>query len=184
MLVRAAFFVALLQLGGPSTSRSPETDTRSSTLTRRCFVAGTAGITIPAVRAQTKTKLSYGHSAATDFVTVVVAAEQGMFARRGVEIDVNGSQIVPSDIGMRASGFTRGASSLDHARHSTTRYPPQAPARAAASRPNRLTRLAPRREWQPDGRPAGDRSRRSGPWIAFPFCGPGTDAFGSAPSAL
>ena len=57
-------------------------------LTRRTFVAGATALALPFARAQTATKVAYGYSAVTDFATVFVAAEQGMFAKNGIDIDL------------------------------------------------------------------------------------------------
>lgn len=46
-----------------------------------------ASITLP-VRAQSNTKISFGYTAVSDFASVFVAAEEGFFQKRGLEVEL------------------------------------------------------------------------------------------------
>jgi len=61
-----------------------------SNLDRRSFLAGAAAMAAATTSAWAgpTTKLVYGYSAVTDYATVFVAAEQGFFSRRGVDIEL------------------------------------------------------------------------------------------------
>lgn len=67
-------------------------------LSRRAFVAAAAGLAFSGSRAQTGVKLSYGYSAVTDYATVFIAADQSMFAKRGIDIDLHFIPLNPTII--------------------------------------------------------------------------------------
>lgn len=76
------------------------------TLTRRQLIAATAGcLSFPGVlRAQSAVKLAYGYSAVTDYATVFVAAEQGLFAKNGIDIELRFIPINPTIVPAIQSG--------------------------------------------------------------------------------
>jgi len=51
------------------------------------LAAGTAALALPPVRAQATTKLVFGYTAVTDFATLFIAAEEGLFAKRKLEVE-------------------------------------------------------------------------------------------------
>lgn len=53
----------------------------------QALAAGTAALAVPAVRAQATTKLVFGYTAVTDFATLFIAAEEGLFAKRKLEVE-------------------------------------------------------------------------------------------------
>jgi len=55
---------------------------------RTALVALTAATALPAVRAQAPTKVVYGYTAVTDFASVFVAAEEGYFRKRGLDVEL------------------------------------------------------------------------------------------------
>ncbi|MEO6276452.1 ABC transporter substrate-binding protein [Roseateles sp.] len=75
-----------------------------STLNRRSFVAAGVGTALPLARAAEPTRLAYGYSAVTDFATVFVAAEHGMFARQGLDVDLRFIPLNPTILPAVQSG--------------------------------------------------------------------------------
>lgn len=74
---------------------------------RRFFVrTGTAAATLaaPALVARAATKLSYGFSAVSDFATVFIAADEGFFAKRGLEVEPRFIPINPTIVPAIQSG--------------------------------------------------------------------------------
>lgn len=70
------------------------------TLTRRRLLIGgsalAAGLAAPAVRAQSTTAIAYGYSAVTDFATVFLAIDEGLFAKRRLEVEAKFIPINPT----------------------------------------------------------------------------------------
>lgn len=78
-----------------------------SNLDRRSFLATTAALAAaatPSAGAQPTTKLVYGYSAVTDYATVFVAAEQGYFAKRGIDIELRFIPLNPTIVPAVQSG--------------------------------------------------------------------------------
>ncbi|WP_457442406.1 ABC transporter substrate-binding protein [Roseateles sp. P5_E4] len=76
-----------------------------SILNRRTFVAAAVGTALSAARAaEQPTKVAYGYSAVTDFATVFVAAEQGMFAKHGIDIELRFIPLNPTILPAIQSG--------------------------------------------------------------------------------
>ena len=50
-------------------------------------VAGAAALALPAVRAQSFPKITFGYTAVSDFASLFVAAEEGFFAKRKLEVE-------------------------------------------------------------------------------------------------
>lgn len=65
--------------------------TACRTVPRRTVLLGgaafAAGLATPALRAQATTKVVYGYSAVSDFASVFVAADEGFFTKRGLELE-------------------------------------------------------------------------------------------------
>lgn len=85
-----------------------------------------AGMHAPLVRAQATTKVVYGYSAVSDFATVFIGADEGLFAKRGLEVEPKFIPINPTIIpgiesgslqmgGPTPSGYLQSVDSgLDH----------------------------------------------------------------------
>lgn len=58
------------------------------TLKRRSLLWALAAATAPAVRAQSNPKIVFGYTAVTDFASVFVAAEEGGFKRRNLDVEL------------------------------------------------------------------------------------------------
>lgn len=65
---------------------TPTPLTRRAALARATALAGALAAPAFATRAAT-TKITYGYSAVSDFATVFIAADEGLFARRGLEVE-------------------------------------------------------------------------------------------------
>ena len=59
--------------------------TRRAALSRAAVLAG--ALAAPAIVARAATKITYGYSAVSDFATVFIATDEGLFARRGLEVE-------------------------------------------------------------------------------------------------
>ena len=59
--------------------------TRRAALSRAAALAG--ALAAPAIVARAATKITYGYSAVSDFATVFIATDEGLFARRGLEVE-------------------------------------------------------------------------------------------------
>src|SRR6218665_1401084 len=55
---------------------------------RRSLLWALAAATAPAVRAQSNPKIVFGYTAVTDFASVFVAAEEGGFKRRNLDVEL------------------------------------------------------------------------------------------------
>jgi len=68
-------------------------------LNRRRFVLAGTAVAAPWVHAQTSpTKIAYGYSAVTDFATVFIAIDEGLFARHGLEVEARFLPLNPTII--------------------------------------------------------------------------------------
>lgn len=64
---------------------TPAHFTRRAALGRAAAVAG--ALAAPAIVARAGTKIAYGYSAVSDYATVFIATDEGLFARRGLEVE-------------------------------------------------------------------------------------------------
>lgn len=64
---------------------TPTHFTRRTALVRTAALAG--ALAAPALVARAATKITYGYSAVSDFATVFIATDEGLFARRGLEVE-------------------------------------------------------------------------------------------------
>src|SRR6218665_2111934 len=55
---------------------------------RRSLLWALAAATAPALRAQSNPKIVFGYTAVTDFASVFVAAEEGGFKRRNLDVEL------------------------------------------------------------------------------------------------